>query len=85
MITKTMLDQLRAERMRKNAQPEYTISGPIKTHVVSAIEAERERKIKYGERCLQDALHNMQREQALSSHLGLARAHFNHTKKEIEP
>lgn len=85
MITKTMLDQLRAERIRKNAQPEYSIGGPIRARVVSALEAERERKIKNGERSLQNALDNMRREQAFASHNGLVKAHFNHTQKEIEP
>lgn len=84
VITKAMLDQLRAERMRKNAQLDYTIGGPIQACVVSTIEIERE-KIKQGEHTLQNALHDMEREQALSSHKGLAKVHFNHSKQEIEP
>jgi NADPH-dependent curcumin reductase CurA len=85
VITKTMLDQLRAERIRKNAQPEYAIGGPIRARVVSALEAERERKIKHGEHVLQNALDNMRREQAFASHDGLVRVHFNHTQKGVEP
>ncbi len=85
MITKTMLDQLRAERMRKNPQLEYTIGGPIQTRVVSTLEAERERKILQGEHTLQGALQKMRYEQTFSSHEGLVKAHFNHTKKELEP
>lgn len=85
VITKAMLDQLRAERMRKNAQLDYTIGGPIQASVVSTIETEREKKIKQGEHILQNALHDMEREQALSSHKGLAKVHFNHSKQEIEP
>lgn len=85
VITKAMLDQLRAERVRKNAQLDYTIGGPIQACVVSTIEKEREKKIKQGENILQNALHDMEREQALSSHKGLAKVHFNHSKQEIEP
>lgn len=85
VITKAMLDQLRAERMRKNAQLDYTIGGPIQARVESNIEIEREKKIKQGENILQNALYEMEREQALSSHNGLVKAHFNHSKQEIEP
>ncbi len=85
MITKTMLDQLRAERMRKNAQLEYTIGGPIQACVVSTLEADRERKIAQGERTLQGALQKMRYEQTFSSHEGLVKAHFNHSHQEIKP
>ncbi len=85
VITKAMLDQLRAERLQKKAQLDYTIGGPIQAYVVTTIETEREKKIKQGERTLQNALHDMEREQALSSHRGLVRAHFNHSNQEIEP
>lgn len=85
MITKTMLDQLRAERMRKNAQLEYTIGGPIQACVVSTLDADRERKIEQGERTLQGALQKMRYEQTFSSHEGLVKAHFNHPHQEIKP
>ena len=85
VITKAMLDQLRAERLHKKAQLDYTIGGPIQAYVVTTIETEREKRIKQGERTLQNALHDMEREQALSSHRGLAKARFNHSNQEIEP
>ena len=88
MITKAMLDQLRAERERHNADLEYTIGGTIETSVVSSIEAERERKIIQGEQSLQNALNTMRAEQSYSSHKGLAKTYFNHCNqdhKESEP
>ena len=85
MITKDRLAQLRAERIKHNARLQYDAPGPIKTIVVSTIEAEREREIMLGERAMQDALHDMRIEQALSSHKGLSQAHFNNPKQEIKP
>lgn len=85
MITKSMLDQLRAERIQNNARLDYTPDGPVHTRVVSTLEAEREKKILQGERALHDALHHMWRERTYASHLGLARTHFNQSNKEIKP
>jgi len=79
-----MLDQLRAERIQNNARIDYTPVGPIQTRVVSTLEAERETKIMQGERTLHQALQDMRRNQALSSHEGLAKAQFNHSKQEIK-
>ncbi len=84
MITKTMLDQLRAERIQNNARLVYTPDGPTQTRVVSTLEAERETKIMQGERTLLQALQDLRRNQVTSSHEGLAKAHFNHSKQEIK-
>lgn len=78
-----MLDQLRAERAHLKPQLDYTIGGAIETTVHTDIEKERDQNIKDGEHTLQQALHEMRREQALSSHSGLAKAHFNHTNQEM--
>lgn len=85
MVTKEQLAQLRAERSRPNARLEYTLDGPIHTHVVSSLDAEREVKILQGERAMQDALHDMRREQALARHQGHAKAVFNNPTPEIKP
>jgi len=79
MITKEQLIQLRQNRAQPNARLEYNIDGPTHTHVISSIEAERERQITLGERAMQDALRDMRREYALSRNDGLARVSFNHT------
>ena len=79
MVTKQHLNQLRAQRAQPNARLEYNIDGPIHTHVVSSIEAEREREITLGELAMHDALRDMRQEYALSRNDGLARVSFNHT------
>ena len=85
MVTKEQLAQFRAERSRPNARVDYTIDGPIHARVVSSLDAEREVKILLGERAMQDALHDMRREQALSRHQGHAKAIFNNPTQEIKP
>ncbi len=85
MVTKQQLAQLRAERPQPNARLEYTIDGPIHTHVVSSLEAERESRILLGERAMQDALRDMRREQALSRHHGYEKAIFNNPTQEFKP
>ena len=79
MITKEQIIQLRQNREQPNARLEYNIDGPIHTHVISSIEAERERKIMLGERAMQDALRDMRQEYGTSRNNGFARVSFNHT------
>ena len=78
-----MLDQLCAERAQLKSHLDYTIGGETETLVHTSIEKEREQNIRQGEHTLQQALHDMRREQVLSSHNGLAKAHFNQTNQEI--
>lgn len=85
MVTKKMLARLRAERSVPHAEWDYTIDGPIHTLVVTRLDAEREKAIARGEQSLREALDNFRREQALSSHRGLARAKFNNHEQELEP
>ncbi len=90
MVTKEQLAQLRAERSQPHARLEYTIDGPIHTHVVESLDAERESRILLGERAMQDALRDMRREQSLSRHHGHAKAIFNNPNlnnlnREIKP
>jgi len=82
IATKLMLDQLRAERARNHEHLDYTIGGTVETHVVSTVEAERERKINQGENTLRNALQKMRTDQSFSSHEGLAKAHFNQSKQQ---
>ncbi len=85
MVTQEMLEQLRANRAQPNARLEYNIDGATHTHVVSNVEAERERKILQGENTLQEALHNMRREQSFASRDGLAKANFNQKSEGLKP
>jgi len=84
MITKAMLDQLRAEKLRPQTKMDYTPTGMSKFQVISKIENERLQQIARGTYTLRSALETLQRDQALSSREGLARAHFNNPKQEIE-
>lgn len=84
IATKAMLDQLRAERARKTVHLDYTIGGPVEFIVDSTVAAERERRIHQEESTLKTALQKLRYEQSFASREGLARAHFNHTKLEID-
>lgn len=84
MITKAMLDQLRAERLRPQSKLDYTPTGIRKMQVISKTDDERLQQIARGTYALRNALETMQRDQALSSREGLAKAHFNNPKQEIE-
>ena len=84
MITKAMLDQLRAEKLRPQTRLDYTPTGISRVQVISKIEDERLQQIARGTYALRSALETMQRDQALSSREGLARAHFNNPKQEIK-
>jgi len=87
MVTQKMLDQLRAERSKPDMRLDYTIDSPIHTHVVSSLSAEREKQIVQGEHCLESALEDFRREQALSSSHGIATVQFNQstTSEEVTP
>lgn len=84
IVTKAMLDQLRAERLRPRTHLDCTPEGPLKIEVISQVESARHRQIAKGEHTLQEALQALQRDQALAAREGLARAHFNTPKQEIE-
>lgn len=85
IATKAMLDQLRAGRARNHQHLDYTIGGTVEASVASTVEAERERQINQGENILKNALQKLRTDQSFASREGMAKAHFNHTKLEIEP
>lgn len=84
IATKAMLDQLRAERARKTEHLDYTIGGPVEFIVDSTVAADLERKINQGENTLRNALQKLRQDQSFASREGMAKAHFNHTKLEID-
>lgn len=84
IATKAMLDQLRAERARNTEHLDYTIGGPVEAVVDSTVAAARERKINHDEATLKNALQKLRQDQSFASREGLAKAHFNHTKLEID-
>lgn len=90
VITKAMLEALRAERARPALGLDYSIGGPIETQVVSSLEKSREKMISRVERTLRTMHEEMQTQQTFASRTGLAKAHFNHTHsnhtvEEISP
>lgn len=82
VVTKAMLEQLRAERQRPALQLEYTIGGPVEAEVSARHFAQREKLIAFGEKTLGEALAEFRAQQAFSSRCGLAKAQFNHSQQE---
>lgn len=84
VVTKAMLDALRAERARPALKLDYSIGGPLETQVHTALEKSREKTISRGERTLRTMHEEMQTQQTFASRTGLAKAHFNHSHETIE-
>lgn len=80
IVTKEQLARLRAGRLKNNARLDYTIGGPVQTRVVSSEIAEREQEILRGERTLKHRQNKIEHDYTFSSHSGLSKAHFNHSK-----
>ena len=88
VVTKAMLEALRAERARPALRLDYRIGGPIEAQVSASLEKSREKAISRGERTLRTMHEEMQTQQTFASRTGLAKAHFNHsheTQQEISP
>lgn len=77
MITKDMLEKLRAERARPRYENQLTPHGYVVAQVHSELEHKREKFITQGERTLQEALEDFRREQKLAATRGLGTREFN--------
>ena len=77
-VTRDMLDYIRKARAKSNARIDYTIGGPSETHVHSSLHAQNEAAITNGERALNRAHKNIDRNYAFAANNGRAKASFNH-------
>jgi len=85
MVTNDYLKRLHAGRDQHTLELEHTIGGTLEQNVHGAASGRLEQEIAFTERAFRDAQRSMRIEQAISSHQGLPKAHFNNPKREIKP
>ena len=85
MYTKTMLEQLRAERRQLRSECDLTPDGLVVQAVHHSTDARRERAIAQHQSALENALGTLRHDRAASINDGLTKAHFNHTTPEYSP
>ncbi len=77
MVTKEMLQELRAKRNKLDTSQDYTPDNAAYADIGSKLDAQREKDIKLAERAMRDAQRDMRREYQLARYHGQAKAHFN--------
>ena len=83
MITKEILEQMRAQQPKLKPVQQYTPDNAAYAHIGHQLQTQREKDIKVAERAMRDAQRDMRREYELSRHRGQAKTHFkltNHHK-----
>lgn len=85
MITKEMLERLRAQRPKRNVRLDYTPNDPLFVRVVTCTHAEHNRKILMGERALTLAGQELLADFRKEKQQGLTKAQFNHHSEELKP
>ncbi len=81
MITKEMLEKMRAQKPELKPVQQYTPDNAVYASIGHQLDKQHEEDTKLAERAMHDARHDMRREYELARHRGQAKTHFKLTNQ----